>query len=196
MLKGLLLSIVTVLISFAAHAQSAEAVYNQYLDYNLARFQGEVEKLQGLAEDLLPVADKLPVKARTNFYFSIGKIYEDNGQPKKALIYYDKVAAEAPDYYVVHRGLGYIYLQQTREIKNKIYASTDPALTKKLTEEYNAAARKALPHLEKAQACDPSDETLDEIKILYKNMKDTEGLNTLNNRLKELSKHCIDILED
>jgi len=53
-----------------------------------------------------------------------------------------------------------------------------------------------LPHLEKAQACDPSDETLAIIKTLYKNINDTEGLNKLNDRLKLLSQNCIDVLED
>jgi tetratricopeptide (TPR) repeat protein len=196
MLKKTFLLIFNVLGSFAVQAQSADSVYNQYLDFNLARFQGENDRLIGLGENLLPVAGKLPEKARINFYFAIAKIYDDNEQPQKALIYYDKVAAAVPDYYVVHRGLGYIFLGQAKEIRNKLYASNDPAVTKKLTEDYNSTARKALPHLEKAQACDPSDETLDEIKSLYINMKDTEGLNTLNSRLKELSKHCIDILED
>ncbi len=196
MLKKIILLAFIIFTGFFAHAQSADSVYNKYLDFNLARFQGEAEKLQQLGEALLPVADKLPEKARTNFYFSIGKIYEDSNQPQKALPYYEKVAAAVPDYYVVHRGIGYIYLGQAKEIKNKIYASTDPAITKQLTEDYNGIARKALPHLEKAQACDPSDETLDEIKSLYQNLKDTNGLNTLDSRLKELSKHCIDILDD
>jgi tetratricopeptide (TPR) repeat protein len=196
MLKRTLLLIFIVLGCFTANAQSADSVYSKYLDFNLARFQGENDKIVELGESLLPVADKLPEKARINFYFSIGKVYEDNNTPEKALIYYNKVVAAVPDYYVVHRGLGYIYLEQAKEIRNKLYASSDPAVTKKLTDDYNTAARKALPHLEKAQACDPSDETLDEIKSLYKNMKDTEGLNTLDSRLKELSKHCIDILED
>ena len=196
MLKKTLLLVFIVLGNLAANAQSADSVYSQYLDFNLARFQGENDRLMGLGENLLPVADKLPEKARINFYFAIAKIYDDNEQPQKALIYYNKVAVAVPDYYVVHRGLGYIFLAQAKEIRNKLYASNDPAVTKKLTEDYNSAARKALPHLEKAQACDPSDETLDEIKSLYMNMKDTEGLNTLDSRLKELSKHCIDILED
>ncbi|ASU35757.1 tetratricopeptide repeat protein [Mucilaginibacter xinganensis] len=196
MLKNILLLVFIVLGNSAVRAQSADSVYNQYLDFNLARFQGENEKLVSLGENLLPAAGKLPEKARTNFYFAIGKVYEDNNQPEKALIYYEKVAAAVPYYYVVHRGIGYIFLEQAKDIKNKLNAASEPAAIKKLTADYNAIALKALPHLEKAQACDPSDETLDEIKSLYKNMKNTEGLNTLNSRLKELGTHCIDILED
>lgn len=196
MLRKIGLLVFIVFGGLSAKAQSADSVYSQYLDFNLARFQGENDKLVELGESLLPVAGKLPEKARINFYFAMGKIYDDNEQTQKALIYYDKVAAAVPDYYVVHRGLGYIYLEQAKAIRTKLYASNDSSVTKQLTDDYNLAARKALPHLEKAQACDPSDETLDEIKSLYKNMKDTEGVNTLDSRLKELSKHCIDILED
>ncbi|WP_295790940.1 hypothetical protein [Mucilaginibacter sp.] len=196
MLKKIYLFLFVVLMSFVAKAQSADSVYSRYLDFNLARFQGETEKLLGLGEAILPAADKLPEKTRINFYFAIGQVYENNDQPQKALGYYEKVAAAVPDYYVVHRGIGYIYLAQAKEIKDKLNASSDVGLTEKLKGDYETAARKALPHLEKAQACDPSDETLDEIKSLYQNLKDTEGLNTLNVRLKELSKHCIDLLED
>ncbi len=196
MLKKIYLFLFVVLISFAAKAQSADSVYSKYLDFNLARFQGETEKLLSLGEAILPAADKLPEKTRINFYFAIGQVYENNDQPQKALGYYEKVAAVVPDYYVVHRGIGYIYLAQAKEIKDKLNASSDAGLTEKLKEDYEATARKALPHLEKAQACDPSDETLDEIKSLYQNLKDTEGLNTLDARLKELAKHCIDLLED
>lgn len=196
MLKKICVFLFVVLMSFVAKAQSADSVYSKYLDFNLARFQGENEKLLGLGEAILPAADKLPEKTRINFYYAIGKVYEDSDQPQKALVYYEKVAAAVPDYYVTHRGIGYIYLAQAKEIKNKLNASTNADSTKKLKDDYITAARKALPHLEKAQACDPSDETFDEIKSLYQNLKDTNGLNALNARLKELAKHCIDLLED
>lgn len=196
MLKKILPVILIVFTNIAAKAQSADSAYSKYLDFNLARLQGEVDKLKDLGEALLPSADKLPEKAKINFYFAIGQVYENNDQPQKALIYYQKVSAAVPDYYVAHRGIGYIYLAQANEIGNKMHAATDAAENKKLTEEYEVAARRALPHLEKAQACDPSDETLDAIKTLYKNLKDTDGLNSLNARLKQLSVHCIDLLED
>jgi len=196
MLKKIFLLFIILSTGIAARAQVIDSVYDRYLDFNLARFQGESDKLLQLGEAVLPNAEKLPEKTKINFYFSLGKVYEDNDMPDKALIYYEKVAAAVPDYYVVHRGLGYIYLEKSKQLKNQLYNTTDAALKQKLTDEYTAAARKALPHLEKAQACDPSDETLDEIKSLYTNLKDTEGLKTLDTRLKELSKHCIDILED
>ena len=57
-------------------------------------------------------------------------------------------------------------------------------------------ARKALPQLEKAQACDPSDDTLGIIKSLYQKINDQASLSTLDDRLRLLSKNCIDILND
>lgn len=184
-------------IGFAACAQSADSVYNQYLDFNLARFQGQQDKMTTLGERLLPNANKLPEKAMINFYFSIGKIYEDNDEPDKAVPYYEKVAAAQPDYYVVHRALGYIYLENVRRIEKKLTASSnDKAANAQLFINYTNAARKALVHLEKAQACDPSDETLAIIKVLYKNIRDPQGLNSLDSRLQRLKNNCIDVLTD
>jgi len=189
--------LLTVFAGFSAHSQSADTVYNRYLDFNLARFQGEEDKVLALGERVLPDAEKLPEKARINFYFSIGKVYEDNDQPAKAVIYYEKVTAAVPNYYVVHRALGYLYLDDVKAIEKKLNeATSDAALNKSLTEAYYKAVKKALPHLEKAQACDPSEETLAIIQILYKNIKDLPGLNSLNDRLKQLSTNCIDILAD
>jgi tetratricopeptide (TPR) repeat protein len=199
MLKKTLLVIFAAFAGIAARAQSpsADSVYNQYLDFNLARFQGEQDKLIELGEAILPYADKLPEKARINFFFAVGKMYEDDDQHNKALPYYEKVAAAVPDYYVVHRALGYIYLEDVKKIEEKLNAATtDIKLNQELAAAYAVAVKKALPHLEKAQACDPSDETLAIITTLYKNTKDTAGLNSLDARLKELSKHCIDILQD
>jgi len=194
----------TILIVFAAflsrlgYGQSADSVYNRYLDFNLARFQGEQDEEKDLGEALIPVASKLPEKARVNFYFAIGKMYEDDGRPDKAIPFYEKVTVAVPDYYVAHRALGYIYLEDVKLIEKQLNASVGKNQTanKQLSTEYNNAVKKTLPHLEKAQACDPSDETLAIIKLLYKNVKDTKGLSSLDKRLKELSKNCVDILSD
>jgi tetratricopeptide (TPR) repeat protein len=198
--KKIFLLLFSLSIGIAAHAQSlySDSVYNKYLDFNLARLQGEQDKVLELGEALLPFADKLPEKARINFYFSVGKMYEDNDEHSKALPFYEKVALATPNYYVVHRALGYLYLEKAKGIESQLGASTasDTTINHQLTLAYTEAVRKALPHLEKAQACDPSDETLAIIKTLYKNIKDDQGLNTLDSRLKELGKNCVDILDD
>ncbi|MES2267235.1 MAG: hypothetical protein V4520_10765 [Bacteroidota bacterium] len=191
--------IILSLILFAAittHAQTDEEVYNQYLDFNLARLGGGSNALS-LGQDIIPNAGKLKQNARNNFYYSIGNLFENDGQSVKAIEFYEKVAAAVPNYYVAHRALGYLYLKDVNAISDKINAAkSDINENKRLTALYTAAAKKALPHLEKAQACDPSDETLAIIKTLYKNMKDTQGLATLDARLKAMSKNCIDLLDD
>jgi tetratricopeptide (TPR) repeat protein len=199
MLKKTLFIILLLAATTAAHAQSppADSVYNRYLDFNLARFQGETDKVMQIGESLIPDAYKLPEKARINFYNSVGKMYEDDGQYDKAITYYEKVSAAVPDYYVAQRALGYLYLRKAKDLQDKLNGSAgNPDLNKQLTADYNAAVRKALPHLEKAQACDPSDETLQIIKTAYRNIKDEQGLQTLDSRLKELAKSCIDLLND
>lgn len=197
MIRKAVFFVLIVFCCVAAYSQSADTVYNRYLDFNFARFQDEEDKLMSLAEKILPDVDKLPEKARINFYFSVGKLYEDNKKPAKALVYYEKVAAAVPNYYVVHRGLGYIYLDDVKAIEKKLSAATDnTGENKQLTEMYIKAVKKTLPHLEKAEACDPSDETLAIIKLLYKNIGDKEGLNSLNERLKQLSVNCVDVLLD
>ena len=173
-------------------AQSADSVYNQYLDFNLARFQDQQDKAFELGQNLVPLADKLPEKARTSFYFAIGKMYEDDNQPDKAQPFYEKVAAAAPDYYVVHRALGYLYLDKAKVIEGKLSSTT----TDSLKTAYAKMVQKALPHLEKAQACDPSDDTLTIIKSLYQKINDDQGLATLDDRLKAMRAKCIDILSD
>jgi tetratricopeptide (TPR) repeat protein len=197
MLKKASLLLISVLFLLTAKAQSADSVYNQYLDFNLARFQGQHDKAFVLGENLIPLADKLPEKARISFTFAMGKMYEDDDQPDKALPFYEKVAAAVPDYYVVHRALGYLYLDKARVIEDqKKSATNDKAHVDSLTAVYVKLVQKALPHLEKAQACDPSDDTLEIIKTLYKKINDSQGLATLDDRLKQLAKSCIDVLND
>jgi tetratricopeptide (TPR) repeat protein len=197
MLKKTFLLNLIFFISLAGYSQSADAVYNKYLDFNLARLQGEKDTVLKLGEEIIPNADKLPEKARISFYFSVGKMYEDNNQPDKAMPYYEKVATAVPDYYVVHRALGYLYLDDAKAIEKKLNeASNDKAANEQLTLDYENAVQKALPHLEKAQACDPSGETLSIIKTLYNDINDKKGLKKLSKKLKSLSQNCVDILED
>ncbi|MFD0763976.1 tetratricopeptide repeat protein [Mucilaginibacter lutimaris] len=195
-MKRLFLVFFVSFTAIIARAQTADEVYNQYLDFNLARLQGEGKALS-IGQDIIPNADKLKEKMRISFFYSIGNLFKNEGQSVKAIEYYEKVAAAVPDYYVVHRALGYLYLKNADAISEKLNAAkSDINENKRLTILYIAAGKKALPHLEKAQACDPSDETLSIIKMLYRNTKDTQGAATLNSRLKAMSKTCIDLLDD
>ena len=197
MLKKAFLLVVTLFIIASAKAQTAEDVYNSYLDFNLARLEGLTVNALEMGEEILPNAAKLTDKARISFYYSLGNLYENDNQSGKALTYYEKVAEAVPDYYVVQRALGYLHMKKVEEIGTQLNAArSNAAENKRLTGLYNAAATEALFHLEKAQACDPNDDTLKLIKMLYKNTKNENGLNSLNNRLAAMSKNCIDILTD
>jgi tetratricopeptide (TPR) repeat protein len=198
MLKKIFLFMALGLTTIIARGQSssADSVYNEYLNFNLARFQSDQNKMLELSEDIIPNADKLPEKVRINFYFAVGKMYEDDNQPDKALPFYEKVAVAVPDYYVAHRALGYLYLDKAKAIEDRMNSANDKATKNNLLAQYAIAARKALPHLEKAQACDPSDETLQIIKSLYNKINDHAGLNSLPARLTQLSKNCTDILSE
>jgi tetratricopeptide (TPR) repeat protein len=197
MFKKYILLFLMLLTATLVHAQEHKTAYEDYVDFNLLRFQGDTPNALDAGVALLDSVDKLPPKSRISFYNSMGKLYEDNRQPERAAPYYEKVVAAVPNYYVAHRALGYIYLTPANELSAKLNGkkSNDPTF-KTLKAQYLAAATKALKHLEMAQACDPSDETLDTIKVLYKNMGDTAGLNSLDARLKAMSKDCLDILSD
>jgi tetratricopeptide (TPR) repeat protein len=197
MLKKAILLLVIAFAATTTKAQTADEVYNSYLDFNLARLEGRTENALELGEQLMPNADKLTDKARISFYYSLGNLYENDSQSVKALPLYEKVAAAVPDYYVVQRALGYMYMKQADGIATKLNAAkTNAAENKRLTDLYTIAIKKVLPHLEKAQACDPDTNTLSLIKTLYKNIKDDKGLSTLNSRLAILGKNCVDLLSD
>jgi tetratricopeptide (TPR) repeat protein len=168
-------------------------VYNQYLDFNLKRFEGSSTDALKLGEVILPNADKLPAKSKVSFYNGLAKLYEDDGQSVEAIPLYEKVIATQPDYYVAHRALGYLYLKPADELFAKLLADNTNKETAAL---YKAAVLKALPHLEKAQACDPTDETLTLIKTLYTNIHDEASLLSLNARFAALKKNCVDILTE
>ena len=197
MLKKVLLLLYAIFALATAKAQTAEEVYNRYLDFNLARIDGIKGSAIEQGENLMPDTAKLPVKARINFLYSMGKLYEDNEQTVKAQEYYEKVAAAVPNYYVTQRALGYIYAKQAESYADKLNATASNITeNKKVMAQYTAAAKKAIPFLEKAQACDPDDDTLTRINILLKNIKDTAGRANLKAKLAEMSKSGIDRLDD
>jgi tetratricopeptide (TPR) repeat protein len=174
------LAVFLLFVSAIASAQTpdASAVYNSYLDLNLAMLEGDMDKAISLSNTIMPDTAALPVKARVSYYNIMGKLYEES-DTNEAIKYYARVAAAVPDYYVVHRALGYLYLKKSGDVTSIDFASL---------------AKKALFHLEKAQACDPSDETLEIIKGMYKRLNDEAGLKTLDKRLSVKAKNCIDIL--
>jgi tetratricopeptide (TPR) repeat protein len=197
MLKKVSLLLFAVFAIITAKAQTVEEVYNRYLDFNLTRLEGPANKTLELGEALLPDTAKLTPKQRISFYYSIGKAYEDDAQSIKAQLFYERVAAAVPNYYVVQRALGYIHAKKAESYADKLNeTASNITENRKVMALYTAAAKKAIPYLEKAQACDPDDDTLARINILLKNTKDTQGLATLKAKLATLSKSCVDLLDD
>lgn len=194
MFKRIFLVVITLFISAFAFAQTkADTVYGRYADFNLLRLDGKTADAIKLGEIILPDVNELPANSRISFYNGLAKLYEDDDESKEAIPLYEKVIAARPDFYVAHRALGYLYLKYADELYDKLQANSGDAAT---MSQYKAAVQKALPHLEKAQACDPSDETLEIIKRLYTNIHDDAGLQSLNGRLTAMAKNCLDILKD
>jgi tetratricopeptide (TPR) repeat protein len=197
MLRKIFLLLLLGSVALVSKAQIPDSLFNKLADFDLERFNNNGMGALRIGEQILPDSAKIPLKTRTSFFDHIAKLYEDQEQDAKAIFYYEKVAAAAPDYYVVHRALGYLYEHNTEDIQLKLNDTkpTNPAY-KALFEKYKNGVLKALPHLEKAQACDPDDETLDLIRTLYQNIHDKQGLNSLGDRLTSLRKNCVDILSD
>jgi tetratricopeptide (TPR) repeat protein len=197
MLKKLVLLLLLGSIGLTSKAQVTDTLFNRLGDFDLDRFNNKTSEAIQKGEQILPDSGKLPPKTRISFFGRMAKLYEDDGQDTKAVFYYEKVVAAIPDYFVARRALGYLYDKNADEIHLKLFQlKPDDPVYDKLFATYQTAVRKALPHLEKAQACDPTDGTLDLIKTLYKNIHDEPGLNSLDERLKDLSKNCIDILSE
>jgi tetratricopeptide (TPR) repeat protein len=184
MIRKIFLLVLIAGISALAHAQTADEVYNTYIDFNEARLNADADRAMTLADKILPDTAKLTQKVRTSFYNLLAKLYEEDDQSIKAIKYYNLVIAAQPNYYIAHRALGYLYI---KDIQSK-QAVVDIA--------YITKAKNALPHLEKAQACEPDDNTLAIIKVLYKNLRDEKAIDTLPARMELLKKNCIDLLSD
>jgi tetratricopeptide (TPR) repeat protein len=197
MTRRILFFLLLIPAALSSKAQTADTLFNKLADFDLARFNDDALRAIRIGENVLKDTAMLTAKTRISFFDRLAKLYQDDEQDAKALVYYQKVAAAAPDYYVAQRALGYLYDDAAEEIHLKLYQTKkeDPAYLA-LFDSYKRGVLKALPHLEKAQACDPDDETLDLIRTLYQNIGDIRGLNSLEGRLVSLGKNCVDLLSD
>lgn len=197
MLKKAVLLFLLLFAAVTVNAQTADSLTTKLGDFDLARFNDDALGAVRLGEKILPDTSQLSPKARISFLDHLAKAYMDNEQDKKALELYQKVADAQPNYFVAQRALGYLYNEDSEDIQLKLYitAKNDPAYNN-LFAEYKKAVLKSLPYLEKAQACDPDDDTLDLIKTLYQNIHENDQIASLPNRLSSLGKNCIDILDE
>jgi hypothetical protein len=181
-----------------AKAQTTDTVLlNKLGDFDMATLNDDSYGALMAGENILADTAKLSPGARVAFFAKLAKVYDDAEQDAKAVIYYEKVAAAEPDYFVAQRALGYLYNDRAEGIQLKLYrtSATDPSYDQ-IADAYKKAVRKALPYLEKAQACDPDDDTFDLIKTLYTNINEKDGLLTFLNRLPDLKAKCVDLLDD
>jgi tetratricopeptide (TPR) repeat protein len=196
MLKTVFIFLLMIAIA-PVYAQYNTRVYNQYLDFNEAQFKNQPNIALQKADSILSSSEKLPAKAQIIFNRGLAKLYEDQNQPEKAIMYNEKVIAAVPDYFVSHRALGYLYLLPTNQLIAEMEKAKNSANEhQKYQQQYFTMLKKALPHLEKAEACDHDDETLNLIKNLYQKLNDKAGLTGLDGRLKQLKTHCIDLLTE
>jgi tetratricopeptide (TPR) repeat protein len=197
MFKQILFFLLLIPVGLSSKAQTTDTLFNKLADFDLARFNNDEAGAMHIGEGILRDTATLTPKVRISFFDRMAKLYEDDEQGAKAVFFYEKVAVAEPNYYVAQRALGYLYNDAAEEIHLKLYQTKkDDQTYQTLFDRYKKELLKALPHLEKAQACDPTDDTLDLIKTLYHNIHDEQGLNSLNDRLTGLSKNCIDILKD
>jgi len=198
MLKRYLFLFILVSAAMLAKAQTTDTVLlNKLGDFDMATLTDDSYGALNIGENILADTGKLSPKVRIAFFAKLAKAYDDAEQYGNAITYFEKVAVAEPDYYVARRALGYLYNHQAEEIQLKLYRTptTDPSYAR-TADAYKKAVLKALPHLEKAEACDPDDDTLDLIKTLYMNIGDRPGLQTLINRLPDLKAKCVDLLDD
>ena len=187
------------LISFSK-GYSQQSIADLYRSYTVIRTAND-NKLAAIniALDLLKRSSELTNTQIANLNFNLGRLYEETKQVELATPYYEESLKLAPDYYVTHRALGNIYLKKSFPIAQKMNDAGKAQQTDvyaKLFAEYKKMISKVIPHLEKAQACDPDEQTLQQLKNLYKNIKDATAFSTLDERLKKLAVTCVDLLED
>lgn len=161
--------------------------------------EGTKPKHIAMMINLLNDSSNLTLNQITTLQFHIGRSYEEISIPDSAIIYYEKSLKGEPDYEVIHRALGFIYLAKTKPFVEQMNVATknkDALANSKAYNGYKSLVQIALPYLEKYQACSPDDETLMIITNLYKSIKDIERLKTIDARLKLLNKRCVTLLED
>jgi len=127
----------------------------------------------------------------------MGNLCEYTDNDEQAIVYYNKVLVSEPDYFTAHRALGYLYLKQVNVLGKKVNASMGNKVEyDKNMITYKKCIQESLRHLEKSQACDPDDQTLNIIKSLYHSIKDDAKFSTLEDRMKPLRVNCVSLLTD
>lgn len=187
--------IITLVLILSCKLLIAQDVEKQFFDFNASEENGT--KLANIkdGEKILPLVSALSAKKQAVYYYVMASLYEKAKNLEKASVFYQNTLRIEPNYYISHLALAYIYSNQANDLAQKINSETsNKVLRDKYINEYKSALKKSLPHFEKAQACDPNEQVLISIKRIYESLKDSATFNSLELRLKELSKNCVDVL--
>lgn len=180
-----------------AQQRDVKDLYFDFLQIRLVPLNEPEAIKQGLK--LLTRSSELNKKQVTSVTYHLARLYEGEGEMDKALPYYEKSILLNPDYYVPYRALGFYYFDQAIDLwqaVSRIDEKNTPNEYAKALDVFKIIAIKTNFYLEKAQACDPDEETLSMIEDLYKNLKDQKALQNLDQRLKSKSKKCVTLLDD
>lgn len=195
-MKGNLLLFFYLLCTSQVMAQTSP-VSDLYLEFSVERSEGSPVKALAIGEKILAHTERLPQANYDNFNYHMGKLYEVNHEDDKAILFYERVVAAVPDYYVPHLALGNLYLRSAKPLIQKLNASkSERAEYERYLGQYKRILAAALPHLEKAQACDPNEDTLKMLEYIYQSLKTPEKNASLEARLKPLAAGCITLLAD
>lgn len=175
----------------------SQDVNNDFLNFKVALYEGKKDSAVFYSNKIIVKAHQLSTKNRAVFYYKLAVFKENKNEKEQAINFYTKSLNNEPNYFVAHLALAYLYSDKANAFAIKINAlQNNKALRDQYISSYQDNLKKALPHFEKAMACDPNDQVLNSIKRTYSALKTLHSLTTLENRLKILRGNCIDVLPE
>jgi tetratricopeptide (TPR) repeat protein len=187
------------LLAFQSAFSQTKKIEDLYLDYTQVRNSPNRKAAKEKSLTLMERSAELNEKQIANVNFHLAGLYEESKESELAIPYYEKVIKIVPGYYVAQRALGFIHLKKCDVLGRKVTAAAqakNEVLYAESLKAYKKQVLLTIPYLEKSQACDPDDNTLNILSGLYKNIKATTSLTTLDGRLKELAKDCVSLLDE
>ncbi|MGQ7852747.1 tetratricopeptide repeat protein [Pedobacter sp. WC2501] len=195
-----LLTLLIVLAAAQFSFAQNKSIKDLYWDYSQIRMTDTKKpKAIQMAEDLIKRTPELTKTQLGNVSYHLGRLYEETGEIEKAIPKYQEAIKITPAYYVPYRALGFIFVKKCNAIgakMNEAGKAKDLKAHGEFYAQYKVIALKALPYLEKSQACDPDDETRTIITNLYRSLKDNAAIASLDERLKKNAADCVSILDD
>lgn len=180
-----------------AAQQKGDDLEKLYGNFLADRLNTNYDSAIALGEQILLRRSEFSEKRQLVFTYTLARMYEENNRIEKAVPLYKDVLEKEPNYYVPHRALGFYYLSKSNELIPQLKSKTNTAEQHKQNiEQYRSLLLQALPHLEKAYACDPDDETLTIIRNLMKTVGPKAHASDFEKRVAQLKSACVSILTE